>query len=281
MFNSGYKKEALAECSQAGEQYKETYNRTINNATKLHGYKLKAVSILTDFENYVNSMRNAPYELTKIASQVAVRRQAFEREIHHLELESRNADKVSGSVAGAGVLAGAGVAAFGPAAAMGVATTFGTASTGVAISTLAGVAKTSAALAWLGGGAMAAGGGGMVAGQALLAMAGPVGWAIGGTALLGGGLLASSKNKKIAEKAERQTREIKEETSKVKKINEKVVREIRAVSSLNDGTSTTLSQLLSVSHRDYRRLTAAQKENLMQLMNSCEALSKKIGEKIA
>ena len=72
---------------------------------------------------------------------------------------------------------------------MGIATTFGVASTGTAISTLSGAAATNAALAWLGGGALAAGGGGMAAGNALLALAGPVGWAIAGVALLSSGIL--------------------------------------------------------------------------------------------
>ena len=72
---------------------------------------------------------------------------------------------------------------------MGIATTFGVASTGTAISTLSGAAATNAALAWLGGGALAAGGGGMVAGKALLVLAGPVGWAIAGVALVSSGLL--------------------------------------------------------------------------------------------
>ena len=44
----------------------------------------------------------------------------------------------------------------------------GTASTGTAISTLSGAAATKATLAWLGGGSLAAGGGGMALGAALL-----------------------------------------------------------------------------------------------------------------
>ena len=45
---------------------------------------------------------------------------------------------------------------------------WGTASTGAAIGGLSGVAATNASLAWFGGGALAAGGGGMVAGTAIL-----------------------------------------------------------------------------------------------------------------
>ena len=79
-----------------------------------------------------------------------------------------------------GVTAGAAVVSVAPTVAMWVATTFGTASTGTAISALSGAAATNAALAWLGGGALAVGGGGMAAGNAFLALAGPVGWGIAG-----------------------------------------------------------------------------------------------------
>ena len=89
----------------------------------------------------------------------------------------------------AGVGVGVAVVTMGPTAAMGVATTFGVASTGTAISSLSGAAATNAALAWLGGGALTAGGGGMAAGEAFLALAGPVGWAIAGVALLSSGLM--------------------------------------------------------------------------------------------
>ena len=88
----------------------------------------------------------------------------------------------------AGTSFGISVATLGPWAAMGVATSFGTASTGTAISLLSGAAAKNAALAWLGGGAIAAGGGGMAAGNAFLALAGPVGWGLAAVSLLTGGL---------------------------------------------------------------------------------------------
>ena len=89
----------------------------------------------------------------------------------------------------------------GPTFAMGVATTFGVSSTGTAISTLSGAAATKAALAWLGGGALAAGGGGIAAGEAFLALAGPVGWSIAGVALFTSSLFMwkSSSDKKHIE----------------------------------------------------------------------------------
>lgn len=73
------------------------------------------------------------------------------------------------------------IAAFGgAAAAMGVATSFG-----VASSPIIGVqAATNAAIAWLGGKAILAGGVKIAAGKALFAFAGPIGWAIAGASLL-------------------------------------------------------------------------------------------------
>lgn len=281
MLNAGYKKEALKKCEEAGEKYKKEYKKTIEKSIELHEAKETAIKILKTVEVYINSLANKPREIAKVASEIEVRRRKIENEIESLKLECKNADKAGTGVAGAGILAGAGVAAFGPTAAMGIATTFGTASTGTAIATLAGAAQTNAALAWLGGGALAAGGGGMSAGSAFLAMAGPVGWAIGGAALVGGGLLANSKNKKMAEKAEQQTKEIKNETNKLQKIKTKIEAEIKAIVPLNEGVTNTLKVLKNTKKSDYKSFTDTEKDYLMQLMNSSEALSKRIGVKIS
>lgn len=280
MLNAGYKKEALKKCEDANEQYKKEYEVTIEKSTKLHELKMKAVSILTDVDTYIHSLSNKPKEIEKIATEVSIRRKAFEKEVEQLKIEAKEADNVGKGIAGGGILAGAGVAAFGPTAAMGVATTFGTASTGTAIATLAGAAQTNAALAWLGGGALTAGGAGMAGGQAFLAMAGPVGWAIGGAAIVGGSLLTNSKNKKVAEKAEAQTKEIYEETTKLSKIKMKIIAEIKAIIPLNDGVKKTLVGLKRTGKNDYKTFTTEEKEVLMALMNSAESLSKRIGVKI-
>lgn len=281
MFNAGYKKEALKECEKASKEYNERYEDTIKKTTQLYSSKERAVSILKNVDEYVQSLSNKPEEFQKLASEILVRRKKFEEELNDLKIESKKGDRVSQNIAGAGALAGVGVAAFGPSAAMGIATTFGTASTGTAIASLAGAAQTNAALAWLGGGTLLTGGGGIAGGQAFLALAGPVGWAIGGAALVGGGLMANSKNKKIAAKAERQTKQIKDEDSKLKVISCKVDKEQKAINSLNSGISSTLCILKGLPYRDYKKFSSTDKDNLMQLMNSAEALSKRIGVKIS
>lgn len=280
MLNSGYKKEALKKCEEAMNVYKEQYDNAINKSIELHNKKEEAIGILKSVDEFIHSLSNKPKKIVKVATEITVRRKEFEEEVEALKIECMEADKAGKGVAGAGALAGAGVAAFGPTVAMGIATTFGTASTGTAIATLAGAAQTNAALAWLGGGSLAASGGGMSAGSAFLAMAGPVGWAIGGAALLSGGLLASSRNKKAAEKAEQQTLEIKNETNNIRKVKAKILAEIKAVVSLNEGVFESLETLKKTEKNDYKKFTENEKDTLMQLMNAAEALSKRIGEKI-
>jgi hypothetical protein len=74
---------------------------------------------------------------------------------------------------------------------------FGHASTGIAISGLSGAAANSAALAWLGGGALAAGGGGMALGHIVLG-----GINIGASLLVGGFVLAVKGDRAIKEALE-------------------------------------------------------------------------------
>ena len=98
-----------------------------------------------------------------------------------------------------------------PTALMSIATTFGTASTGTAISALSGAAAQKAALAWIGrtfAGFAVKEGAGMAAGQAFLALAGPVGWGI--TAASTGLSLISltKKNKELADDAVKEAKEI-------------------------------------------------------------------------
>lgn len=280
MFNKNYRKRALAEAERMVTQYQGKYEETIGLTTDLHGKKETAVEILKAVDEYIHSLSNKPPELEKIMSEINIRRRVFEQEVHDLQIESKKADTLTGSLVGAGTAAGVGVAALGPTVAMGIATTFGTASTGTAIATLSGAAATNAALAWLGGGALAVGGGGIAAGNAFLALAGPVGWAIGGVAITGAGVMASGKNKKIAKKAEEQAREIKKEIQYLDCIDVKVRNEIDAISQMNSGVQETLDRLTGLWHRDYLRLTDGEKGTLMLLMNTSEALSKRIGVKL-
>ena len=71
-------------------------------------------------DDYIHTLSNKPDYLNKEISEIKLRRQAFEQEVDQLKIESKEAEKISTSTAGAGVMAGVGVAAFGPTAAMAV-----------------------------------------------------------------------------------------------------------------------------------------------------------------
>ena len=88
-----------------------------------------------------------------------------------------------------------GGAAAGYGGAMSLATSVGVASTGTAISGLSGAAATNATLAWLGGGSLAAGGGGMAVGSIIL------GGITVGPALMFGGFVVAGQGEKALTKA--------------------------------------------------------------------------------
>lgn len=151
-------------------------------------------------QDRLDKIRNVPEEKRFEYEAVKKIRLNWKQQAEKIEKDYDATQIKAAGKGAAGTSAGFAVATLGPTAAMGIATTFGVASTGTAISTLSGAAATNAALAWLGGGALAAGGGGMVAGQALLALAGPIGWSIAGVALLSSGIMlfkSRSEKKRI------------------------------------------------------------------------------------
>lgn len=90
-----------------------------------------------------------------------------------------------------------GAATAGYGGAMSLATSVGVASTGAAISGLSGAAATNAALAWLGGGSLAAGGGGMALGSLILG-----GITVGPAVLIGGFVFAGEGEKALTKARE-------------------------------------------------------------------------------
>lgn len=144
---------------------------------------------LTEIQSLFDLIRNIPSEKRLKYEELKKIRLEWKQQAEKIEKDYKDAAVKNAGAGAAGAGLGVAVVTMGPTVAMGVATTFGVASTGTAISTLSGAAATNAALAWLGGGALAAGGGGMAAGEAFLALAGPVGWAIAGVALLASGLM--------------------------------------------------------------------------------------------
>ena len=191
------KKSPLQIAQEEAQKQLDIVNKKIDVLGAHSGHLYEA---LKRIERIFDNIRNVPTEENKKFREVKKASLKWKQQAQKIQQDCDKAIKKEKSGAAIGTGVGVTVAALGPTAAMGVATTFGVASTGTAISALSGAAATNAALAWLGGGAIAAGGGGVAAGQALLALAGPVGWAIAGLALVTSGIffwITKSKNARL------------------------------------------------------------------------------------
>ena len=202
MFNAFARREAVEKLRKSLAEH-ETLRQEVEQASvRLFEQRQRAVAeVVEPVESYVNRLARSPKEFDRSVREYRIEIDRFKSTVRRIETEAKRSEAIGGGAGVAGVMAGGGMAAFGPTVAMAVATTFGTASTGTAISALSGAAAANAALAWLGSGALAAGGGGMAAGHALLALAGPVGWTVGGLAVAGSGIYLHSRNGDLARKA--------------------------------------------------------------------------------
>ncbi|MDF5710080.1 MAG: hypothetical protein PUP90_21025 [Nostoc sp. S4] len=276
MLNNTYRKEAQERLHRAIEKYEKACQRLQNAADTLYQTRVKrGVEIIKLCESYINTLKNSPKEFSKVVTELKFQLQEITGKDWELIYAEPNAN-AAGSTAGAGVMAGAGVACFGPAAAMAFATTFGTASTGAAISSLSGAAATNAALAWLGGGAAAAGGGGMAAGNVLLAMAGPIGWTIGGATLIGSGMWLSNENKKIGEEANKRAFEIEGWIPKVDVTRTEVYLLEEQTVKLADLISNEIEYFQKNAPKDYQKFDQPLKARVATLINSIQALNESL-----
>ncbi|OQY54639.1 MAG: hypothetical protein B6247_10975 [Candidatus Parabeggiatoa sp. nov. 2] len=259
----------------------------------------KSVDVIQSAENLVNKFANTPKEFDKTFSEFKAEYQVFTDTIAEFEKAGKDVSLKSAGTSVAGVAAGVGVATLAPSAAMAIATTFGTASTGTPIASLSGTAATRAALAWLGGGAVTAGGG-VAGGNALLALAGPVGIGIGAFTLVGSGLYASSKNKEIVEKAEKQRAKVETLSAELKPKIVELRRLIELTENHQKGVSEILSPLESSTRKnflgtlinyvqslfksnvpkDYQSFSSDQKTLLASLINHVQSLSKLLNKKV-
>jgi hypothetical protein len=270
MFNKGLREEAIQNMKAEQANHESENKRLVKDAEQLLDKRRVLKPIIDETWEFINSMRNKPAALDTELRVIKIEAKKFSGLLETLEMEISKANLTSGGAAATGIAAGVGVAAFGPTAALAIATTFGTASTGTAIATLSGAAATNAALAWLGGGALVAGGGGTAAGTALLGLAGPLGWAIGGGAIITAGLLKSGKNKKVAEQANTEAAKIR----RYVRLLEATRKEIQEITALSTRTAGALNDMLvrcRTFSTDYAQLSSEEKQRLGALVNNTKA----------
>ena len=258
---------------QSITDYNDAFTQMNDKGLCLFVERSRAVDTIGYIERLINSLANRPKSFEDDFAEIDTHRQKFADTCDFANREIQAAREAAGGV-GAGLAAGATVAFMGPTAAMWIATTFGTASTGAAISTLSGAAATNAALAWLGGGAAAAGGGGMAAGNALLALAGPIGWTIAGASLLTSIVLFARKKNKLNKEKNEEIEQVKENTERVMEMSSQLAEILMETCAVRDGVGKQFLACLELYGSDYSGLDEEKKLQLGALVNNTKALSK-------
>ena len=282
LFNSKLRQEAVEGYKESIRLYNDEADNLANKSTELYQVREKAVKVVKIIEERISKLANKPKEFETKLEEIDVEIQNFEDKQIAISQSIKEAELASGSTAATASLSALGVtvATLGPTAAMGVATTFGVASTGTAISSLTGAAANNAALAWLGGGSVAAGGGGVAAGNAFLALAGPVGWGIAGamlTASIGAGVVANRKNEEVAKEAIEEQKKVE---LLARQLKEKVIEVTELIELTEKQTEGIYLANLSLTGMDYSLFTDDEKYQAGALVNSTLSLTAMVNKEI-
>ncbi|WP_206512568.1 hypothetical protein, partial [Veillonella ratti] len=243
MFKNDEKKAAVKKFEEVRDEYENNVKNIVEKIEELYLVKSESQKVLQNAYNLFEKISNRPHKLIKESEEIKFYYELFEKET--IEIERLNMKAPNGRNVVGGVAAGATIAALGPTALMGIATTFGTASTGVAISSLYGAAATNAALAWIGGGTLATGGGGMALGTTFLRMTGPVGWGIATVVGVAGTIWTRKKNTEVIEKAKENIKQISKANTVVLERTNSVEGLHNNINNLKDAAENDLNNLVN------------------------------------
>ena len=196
------------------------------------------------------------------------------KEMERVDMKASEALKVTTV---GGLFAGVGIAGT-PVVVTAMVTQFCAASTGVAISNLSGAAATNAVLAWLGGGAVAHGGGGMAVGA--IVMGGITATATIGVTLLAVGTLASQFYIRKETEAEAYLAEVKEWVAKIE-ASWSVIAHIKSrVDELHDVTERLLAKSQGLMTQLEEIVPIFDNENMehVKLFQQCAITAKSMSE---
>lgn len=184
-------KEDMERATGLNDQAEGIYNRSKEKLERAHARAKSAMestgeikfktyeSLVVPFSEALSTIKNIDFERKGLDDGNIHINQDMMEDLSRVAIEMK--DKVEGGIAALGAGGLAGLAAYGSVG------TLATASTGTAIGTLSGAAATNATLAWLGGGALSAGGMGIAGGTAVL------GGIVAGPILAVGGMMMASK----------------------------------------------------------------------------------------
>jgi len=281
MFNSSLKKEAIRIHDEALERYNKAYKKMRESCESLYEIRCISIETIKLVEQIVNSIANTPKEFDTKMGEIGKELTKF-KETEEYAKDAYDASVKAGVNIAAAAAAGIGIASMAPTALMSIATTFGTASTGTAISALSGAAAQKAAVAWIGRtfAGFAAEGAGLAAGNAFLALAGPIGWGI--TAASTGISLISltNKNKKISDEAIKEAKEIAKARESLDETSEKINALVDKTRILENDISSDKDKIISFADIDFVSLNEEDKLYLGTLVNNTLSLSKLLNENI-
>lgn len=184
-----------------------TTKKTVKIMDELGKLELEILRSFDDFSNTIEQIQNKP--IFKEYKKDGVVLTKYDG-INLKEVSTGASVILTGLGGGAALGTAGGFAASGATASAVMA--FGTASTGTAISSLSGAAATNATLATIGGGSLAAGGGGMALGSILLNVT------TLGVGLLVGGIIFNIVGSKVSDQVDEAREQVEENEKKINKI---------------------------------------------------------------
>lgn len=265
---------------EAVTEYNSAFTSMSDKGMALLLQRQRSVDLIDLVTVLINSIANTPKSFEADFREIEIHKRDFLQAEDFAE-QDLEAARRSATGVGVGVTAGAAIASIAPTAAMWVATTFGTASTGTAISTLSGAAASKAALAWLGGGALAAGGGGTAAGSALLAVAGPIGWSIGGTTLLTSIVLFSRQKTKNRKAKEEALTALEKNTAQVQAMDLRIGAILEETSMFRERLMDLYIESLQFYNADFLSMGKAQRSHLAALVNNTLSAATMLGKHVS
>lgn len=282
MFHMLEKEHAEEMDKKADEQYKKRCNEVLAHSGVLYKARQEAMEQLKACDAYMQALTNCPAEFGRTGKTIQKSYQEFEKELQKLQKKAEKSGKSSVDKAlTMGTAAGVGAGLFGADLMLAAATTFGTTAAGMSISSLSGAAATNAILAWLGGGTLAAGGAGVVGGEILLSLVGPVGIGCAIVCLVAKGVKVNFDNKNQALNAEKDAKKRMEALNRLDRIDRNVDSLLRKTKVQSRTVAGNLAAVKRIRKNDYSRFSDREAEQLRLMLNNAQTLASLVTEKIS
>jgi hypothetical protein len=254
-------------------------------AMELYTQRKFYVEMLTSIPNELSHIDNLPFWCNQDIEELLLQIKDFQLAVEYEKSPGEFAEITDGTGRTAKIIGLPNnekeIAKLGPTEAMAIATTIGTTSTGTTTIALSGVAATNAALAWLVGGTVAAGGVSVAGRSIALGLFGPIGWAIAGLGTISGIFVARFKNKSKITEVEKHLDIIKHDNENLEpKLQHLYELIARSDSNCNNRLMVSLKWLYGIQPKDYQQWDDNKKHELERLINAASNTVQLINERV-